>query len=303
MSLREVRIIAALFLIAGCSNGSPGVLSPSRSQEPVTHSSSSNYPTDKPLLFVADEPDAAVDIYRAGALPNNPSPLAVIETQVGCPGQMAVDAAGTLYVPDACFGSDVEEFPKGSTMLQTAITDGISSPQAVAVDAHGNLFVANHPAAITEYALGSTSPFETFSGGGMKSPSDLTVDTKSNLYIADPEAGKVFKVKSGYFTIERLNLKDLVQPYGVAIDDKTGFLWVTDIKQNVVNVYDLAKSTTPIETISGYGNPQAIDVLGKIAVADLNTDAVYLYKPKQQTPYATLTKGFTLPGGVLLTQP
>jgi DNA-binding beta-propeller fold protein YncE len=204
---------------------------------------------------------------------------------------------------------DVEEYPKGSMKLKTTITDGVSGPQALAIDAKNNLYVLNHPPTIAVYAPGSTAPFITFSGGGMILPSALALDKQSNLYIADPFAGAVFEVKAGYFSVQKLDLKGLAQPFGLAFEARTGYLWVTDGNENVINVYDLSRSKSPIKTLPGNGDPNTItasdvgETKVEMAVADLERDEVYVYKRKEHTPYGGISNGIQLTTALLIRKP
>jgi DNA-binding beta-propeller fold protein YncE len=205
-----------------------------------------SYSTKGSLVFEADLGQEDVNIYRTSDLSKNPAPIATLHTKTGCPDGLAADKKGTLYVSDECNGNDVEEFPKGSTIEKTIITDGTDSPSGLAIDKKGTLYVSLYPAAIVEYAYGTTTPSQTITGQGLKDPFGLALDKSDNLYIADFGADQVFEVMYGSTTVTALNLKDLTEPLGVAIDQKTGYLWVTDGRGNKTNVYELG-TTSPVE--------------------------------------------------------
>jgi hypothetical protein len=65
---------------------------------------------------------------------------------------------------------------------------------------------------------------------------------------------------------------------------------VAGASENVINLYDLSRSKSPIKTLPGNGDPNTISASdvgqtkGEIAEADLKTDEVYAYKP--EPPYA-----------------
>jgi DNA-binding beta-propeller fold protein YncE len=166
--------------------------------------------------------------------------------------------------------------------------------------------VSNYPAAITEYPFGSTSPSTTISGSGMIDPFGLTLDSAGNLFVADFGASQVFEIPFGTTTVTPLNLQNLTEPLGVAIDKTTGNLWVTDGSGNRVQVYPPG-GTSPIQTItSGYSFPYAItiDNHGAGAISNISSPiAVYNYKPGQFTSYATLTNSIATPTGLLLRLP
>jgi hypothetical protein len=330
-SSRRAMVVSTLFVITGCSGGTASQ-TPSVAPQGVNtlvHSgvpfaapmlrtvlrpeTSSGYPTKKSLVFEADSEEAAVNIYQTAELSSNPSPIATIHVANGCPYGVAADKRGKLYVADNCpgfyFTGDVEEYPKGSTTLKTTITNGISAPEGLAIDKQGTLYVSNYPASITEYPKGSTSPSQTISGGGMVNPFGLALDTSGNLYIADFGASAVFELPAGGSSVTNLNLQGLDEPLGLAFDQKTGYLWETGGSGNVINIYDLSTSTSPIETITGNGVPYAISAenVGKprseIVESDVHTNAVYAYKPGSYTPYATLTTDIESPTGLLITKP
>lgn len=325
--LRRTLIAAALVAIAGCSGGASPQSAPLPSQNALTfvhrgvpfalpmlhsavRSTTGGYPTKKSLVFEGDQAEAAVNIYQTADLPSNPAPIATIHVANGCPYGMAMNKKGTLYVADNCFTGDVEEYPKGSTTLQTTITDGISYPLGLAIDKQGTLYVSNYPAAITEYPKGSTSPSKTITGGGMADPFGLALDKKGNLYIADFGASAVFELPAGGSSVTNLNLQSVGEPLGLAIDQKTGTLWETaGSSANVINIYQLGGSSSPIMTIPGNGEPYAISLENKgkpkaeVVESDLGTYEVYAYMPGSYTPYATLSNGISLPTGLLIARP
>jgi len=274
------------------------------------------YSTKKSLVFVADQLQAAVNIYQTKKLGSNPASIATIHVQAGCPYGMAMDAKGSLYVVDNCGGNDVEVYGKGSTTLAGTITNGISNPLGAAIDKNGTLYVSNYPASITEYASGSSNPSKTITGGGMTDPFGLALDSAGNLYIADFGASAVFELPAGGSSVTNLNLQGLQEPIGLAVDQKNNLLWETGGSGKVVNVYKLGGSTSPIETISsGLTFPYAISLqnkgkpAGTVVLSDLydrNSGAdgsVFAYKAGQYTPYATLTNNVVLPTGLLIAKP
>lgn len=326
-SLRRALVVAALIGMAGCAGN--GLTSQSSSlpsqnamvfvhrgmpfappmlQAAVRHESALSYSTKKSLVFEADQEEAAVNIYQTANLASNPAPIASIDVAAGCPYGMARDKKGTLYVVDNCGGNDVEEYAKGSTTLKTTITDGISNPLGAAIDKSGALYVSNYPASITEYASGTSTPSKTVTGGGMEDPFGLALDKSGNLYIADFGASAVFELPAGGSSVTNLNLQDLGEPLGLAIDPKTGYLWETGGSGNIINIYQLGGSTSPIETIAGNDYPYAISLetkgkpKGEVVESDIETHAVYAYAPGSYTPYATLTNDVELPTGLLITK-
>lgn len=325
-SLRRIMLGAALIAMAGCSGGVSSQMASLPSQGAVTfvhrgvpfalpafHTAvrpeTGTYPTKKSLVFEGDQEEAAVNIYQTAKVKSDPAAIATIHVSAGCPYGLAVDKTGTIYVADNCGGNDVELYPKGSTTLKTKITDGIDNPLGLAIDKTGTLYVSNYPASITEYAYGTTTPIKTISGSPMEDPFGLALDAKGNLYIADFGASAVFELPAGSSSVTNLGLQSLGEPLGLAIDQKKGLLWETAGSGNVVNVYKLGGSTSPIETITGHGDPYAISLQLKgrpkneVVESDLGTESIYAYKPGKYTSYATFNNGVELPTGLLITTP
>lgn len=311
-TLHKVFSIISAAAICGCGGGMPKA-SPADASSQLLPSpqSSQRYPTNKTLLFEAVSNNAEVAIFDADALLHNPPPIATLHSTAGWPTGLAMDSYGTLYVANSVFTSDVEEYPKGSLTPTLTITDSIKGPQALAIDGKDNLYVLNGPPEISVYPRGATTPSVTFTGGGMREPGGLAFDRSWNLYISDVAAGAVFEVPAGHFTVRKLHLKDLVQPNGVAIEPLTGYLWVTDSGHNSINVYDLAKSESPIKTLPGNGNPSSITASalgrteGEIAEDDLSTDDVYIYRPNRYKQHTAIvnTGHYGLPDALLIRKP
>jgi hypothetical protein len=328
LSMRRIFVYATLFALAGCggatgqSSLAPGASSfiANRLTVPAGASFSvvpragvrravgpATYPTKKSLLFESDFTNDIVNIYKTSELAKNPSPIATItEPSGGCPYDLALDKKKTLYLADSCL-NQIEEYPKGSTTVSKTITNGISSPLGVAIDKNQTLYVSVVPSEIQEYAAGSTTPTKTVTGGGMSEPFGLSLDSSGNLYIADFGAEAVFELPAGGSSVQNLGLQDLVEPLQTAVDQKTGFLWVTDGDGDKVNVYKPG-STSPAKSIAGIRFPYSVTVQnvgrpdGMAAYGDGSLDAVFLFKPGKYNSFAELTTTGD-PTGLLLSKP
>jgi hypothetical protein len=132
---------------------------------------------------------------------------------LGNPFALGLDASGNLYVLDSnapassASGSTSSSSPAvvvyapGTRTPSMKITDGITNPTAMLVDAYGNVIVANAPsssssggsgsgsgssapASVVVYAAGSTTPtYELTSGISM--PVALALDAKGELFVAN----------------------------------------------------------------------------------------------------------------------
>ena len=254
----------------------------------------------------------------AGGVPPA-TPLAGPTASIGDPPRVAVDAAGNVY-----FGSVHSVFkvdPSGG-MTRIAGTgrygysgDGgpatnaqLSYPAGIAIDAAGNLFVADRDASVIR-KITPDGTIGTFAGTGTAGSSGdggpaaqaqfngllgLCFDSLGNLYVADtgnslirriaPD-GTVSTVLGGQAAGDR-QYAQLNGPEGVAVDT-AGNLYIADTFNNVVR--KLAADGT-ISVFAGNGDPSfagdsgpapaaslwlptdvAVDGMGNLYIADLGT--------------------------------
>jgi sugar lactone lactonase YvrE len=118
----------------------------------------------------------------------------------------------------------------------TEIGSGLKKPDAVAVDAAGNVFVADAGAnAVYEYAGGSGAG--TSVGSGLKAPAGLATDAAGNLYISDTGNDRVVMVPSNngvLSTASQSTLLNNLQSPGQLAVDLSGTLYIPEAGANDV---------------------------------------------------------------------
>ncbi len=242
------------------------------------------------------------------------------------PAGVAVDGAGVVYVADtnnhairAVSASGVVSTSAGS-LGTVGSTDGagglarFKNPSGVALDAAGNLYVAdagNHlirkmtvagsVSTLAGTALVSGSVDGTGAAALFNSPNGVTVDLSGNVYVADTTSQLIRKVTSvgvvstlagmggvaasmnGTGSAARFN-----NPYGVAVD-ASGNVFVGDMWSRVIRKVTGGGLVTTLAGANGVGgavdgvgtvarfyNPGgvAVDSLGNIYVADPGNHAI-----------------------------
>ena len=271
------------------------------------------------------------------------------------PSGVAIDAAGNLYIADPN-NSVIRRVAAASGTITTvagnhtsgysgdsgpATSAELSNPSGVAVDAAGNLYIADPnnsvirrvaaaSGTITTVAGNHTSGYSGDSGPAtsaeLSNPSGVAVDAAGNLYIADPNNSVIRRVAAASGTITTFAGNHtsgysgdggpaasaaLYFPYGAAVD-AVGNLYIADTSNNVIRRVAAASGT--ITTFAGNGtygysgdggpatsaelsNPYSVtvDAAGNLYISDTNNLRIRLVSLVDATPpVITPTIGGTL---------
>jgi large repetitive protein len=115
----------------------------------------------------------------------------------------ALDASGNFFFISA---TDVEELPSGCASLscvKAVVSTGLTSPQNVAVDASGNLYVADSSLGLLKYTHSGSNFTKGVIADGTSNPAltsaqGVAVDTNCNVYVTEAiTGGNVFKYTAG----------------------------------------------------------------------------------------------------------
>jgi len=163
------------------------------------------------------------------------------------------------------------------TTTTTTLLSGLSSPNGIALDAAGNIYVAdqlNNRVIKIPPAGGSY----TVIGSGFNRPTNVAVDAAGNVYVADFGNKAVKEVLAGGGTVITLG-SGFNTPYGIAVD-AGGNVYVTD--PGAHNVKKIPSGNgAPVSVGSGFSEPKAItiDASGIIYIADYLGGAVWQIAP------------------------
>ena len=210
------------------------------------------------------------------------------------PSGVAVDLGGNLYIADL-MNSRIRKVSGG--FIATVAGNGnfgfsgdggpatsasLFDPSAVAVDAAGNLYIADSGNSrirkvsggfIATVAGGGTSGFSGDGGPATSAslgvPEGVAVDPVGNLYISDEGNHRIRKVSGGIMTTVAGNgnqgfsgdggpatSASFNQPFGVAVDS-AGNLYIADTNNNRIREVSALGNTTPAITsvTTAYGGP------------------------------------------------
>ncbi len=207
---------------------------------------------------------------------------------------VAVDASGNVFIADSG-NSVVREVVAATGTIQTVAGNGtwgytgdgglatsaeLASPSGLALDASGNIFIADESNSVVRVVIASSGNIQTVAGtgtsgyagdGGLATSAQLTapfgvfVDPSGNLFIADLWANVVREVTASTGFIQTVagngtsgytgdggpaTSATLGGPYGVAVDT-FGNIFIADGINSVVR--EVVAATGNINTVAGTG--------------------------------------------------
>jgi uncharacterized protein (TIGR03437 family) len=212
------------------------------------------------------------------------------------PTAIAFDSAGNAYIADRGNNRIRRMTPAGTitTIAGTgergfsgdgglALSAQLDSPDGLAIDADGNIFVAD--SGNSRVRRISSGLITTVAGTGVRgtafdgalatqspldSPTALLIDTARNLYIADTGGNRVYRVDR-FSRISAVALGD--RPRALALD-AAGTLYIAD-SSRVLRIADNAVSTVA----SGLRSPAGLAINGSVFIAESGAHQVRRLNP------------------------
>lgn len=160
---------------------------------------------------------------------------------------VALDAKNNVLASIALHGTGTGSNIQVSPAAESAIGSGLKTPSQVAVDAAGNVYVADGGLGkVLKYAAGSGTP--TSIGTGLTSPSGVAVDGAGDVFIADSSSGTVYEIPYGPSGLNTAGQVTLVSGLGAGLNlaaDGLGNLYIADpANKRVVRLSDINASTS-----------------------------------------------------------
>jgi streptogramin lyase len=214
----------------------------------------------------------------------SPSPRTGILTIAG--SAFTVTQAGASYAP--------------VTSMTTLVASGLNAPQGVAVDAQGNVYIADTGNNAVREWLSTSRKVSALVSSGLRSPTGAAVDQTGNLYIADSgnHAIKEWSIASGRVTSL---VSGLANPYGAAVDTQ-GNVYFSDAGNNVIKEWRAAGHGVITLVGSGLTNPEgvALDAQGNLFFSNTGANAIDEWNADTQQVTTPVSSGISGPSGVAL---
>ena len=137
-------------------------------------------------LYVADFQSGGSSVYRLSLSPLTQKYQNQVTVASGLenPVSLAVDNSGNVFVADKGAGAVIEYSPASAATYTLAKTLSIASPDAVAVDPAGDVYV-QAGTTVTEFPVSGPTTAGVVVLTGLSSPVGLAVDGLGNVYSAD----------------------------------------------------------------------------------------------------------------------
>jgi hypothetical protein len=155
-------------------------------------------------------------------------------------------------------------YPTDWTIAITYTGGGLSSPQGIANDASGNVWVTNPGNnSVTELsnAGNALTGANGFTGSGIQNPQGIAIDTSGNAWVANAGSNSITEISSGRTSPLQITGNSLSSPEGIAIDG-AGNIWVVNNGSNSIGAFTNTGAPLNNQPYSGGGlaSPNSIAI-------------------------------------------
>ena len=180
------------------------------------------------------------------------------------PVAIAADAAGDIFIADDVRNVITKVSPGGAP---APIATGLNAAQGVAVDAVGNVYIADTGSGnVLKISANGAAPIAVATG--LTAPRGVAVDESGNVYISDAGTGNIVEVPATGGA--QINVATgLSKPAGVAVDS-AGNLYIAEQDANRIDEISAGSNALVRLAISGLNAPDsiAVDAAGNLYISE-----------------------------------
>jgi DNA-binding beta-propeller fold protein YncE len=174
---------------------------------------------------------------------------------------VTVSQAGTNYI--------------GPGPVTTLVSSGLNTPEGVAVDGSGNVYIADFNNNAIKVWSASTQQVTTLVSSGLNKPWAVAVDGSGNVFIADTYNNAIKEWNASTHQVTTLVSSGLAIPTGVAVDG-FGNVYIADFSNNAIKEWNALTQQVTTLVSSGLNEPFgiAVDGSGNLYIVDQSNNAI-----------------------------
>jgi streptogramin lyase len=233
------------------------------------------------------------NLFSAATLPGGIAPTTTLQAAIDIARNPSNNVTGLygLVLINAPYQPALSSVPNDWTLAQSFTGGGLSGPTALAIDASGDIWIADYNSAVSELSpVGAAlSPSTGFTGGGLFESLGLAIDQMGRVWVTDEQSPSGVNSGEGAMTIlgsdgtilsgaSGISGGGLDFPQAVAID-ASGSAWVANYAN--ASVTEFGSNLSPMSPSSGFtggglGFPSALafDASGNLWISDQSSDAI-----------------------------
>jgi sugar lactone lactonase YvrE len=182
--------------------------------------------------------------------------------------------------------------------VTTLVSSGLNSPQGVAVDSQGDVYVADTANNAIKEWNAVTQQITGVVSSGLSGPTAVVVDAFGNVYLADSGNNAIKEWMAANQQVATL-VSGLSNPSGVAVDGQ-GNVYFSNTGNNSIEEWSVASHQLTTLAGSGLSNPKgvAVDGQGNVYFADSGNNTIKEWVAAGGQVTALVSSGLNNPTGV-----